>query len=160
MFGGMDLSENLTPVAALIGTWRGSGSGKYPTIDPFEYTEEVTFTDVGKPFLAYLQRTWSPAGAAMHTETGYLRVPAPGVVELILSQPTGQTELLQGSWEETDTGIRVVLDGKVTNSATAKTVSSTKRHYTLSGDSLVTMFAMAAVGVPMSHHLESTLSRS
>src|SRR5699024_8755400 len=89
----MSMHANLQPVAALVGTWRGPGNGHYPTITDFSYTEELTFTDVGKPFLAYLQRTWSPDGTPMHTESGFLRVPGPETVEMTLAQPTGQTEL-------------------------------------------------------------------
>ena len=68
---------------------RGPGRGEYPTIEPFEYTEELTYTDVGKPFLHYVQRTWSPAGEPMHVETGYVRVPGHDMIELILALPTG-----------------------------------------------------------------------
>lgn len=154
----MDLSENLLPLAPLVGTWRGSGAGEYPTIDSFEYTEEVTFTNIGKPFLLYVQKTWSPAGAAMHTETGYLRMPTRGVVEMTLAQPTGQSELLEGTWEEENGGFRMALEGRILNTATAKTVDATKRVYTYLPGSLRTMFAMAAVGVPMKHHLASELA--
>lgn len=91
----MALHPALTTVTGLIGTWRGEGRGEYPTIEPFSYTEEVTFTDVGKPFLHYVQKTWSPADAPMHTETGYLRVVDGSAVEFILAQPTGQTELAE-----------------------------------------------------------------
>ena len=79
----MTLHPGLSAVAGLIGTWRGEGAGEYPTIDSFTYTEEVTFTDVGKPFLHYVQRTWSPAGAPMHTETGYLRLVDGSAVEFV-----------------------------------------------------------------------------
>lgn len=155
----MDLSQNLVPLAPLVGTWLGPGAGEYPTIDPFEYTEELEFADIGKPFLAYRQRTWSPTGAAMHTEAGFVRMPSPGVVEITLAQPTGQTELLEGTWEETAAGFRILLAGQIVNSATAKLVEATEREYVLAADVLTTRFAMAAVGEPLTHHLASDLNR-
>ena len=93
----MSLHPSLEPVVHLVGTWRGTGQGEYPTIDSFEYTEEVTFTDVGKPFLVYTQRTWSLEGRPLHVETGYLRVVKYEAVEFVLAQPTGQSELAEGT---------------------------------------------------------------
>lgn len=155
----MDLAPNLVPVAALVGTWKGDGAGEYPTIASFTYTEEITFTEVGKPFLHYIQRTWGPSGAPMHTETGYLRVPGDGAVELVLAQPTGQTELCEGTLATTADGLDLDLRAGLRNSASAKEVTGTHRGYHLSGDRLVTTFAMAAVGQPLTHHLRSELHR-
>ena len=153
-------APNLTPVASLLGTWKGEGAGSYPTIDDFSYYEEITFTDVGKPFLPYVQKTRGPSGAPMHTETGYLRVPGDGTAEFVLAQPTGQTELCEGT-VHTD-GDTVVLEfrSSLLNSATAKQVSSTHRRYEFVGDTVTATFAMAAVGQPMTHHLRSQLRRS
>lgn len=53
----MSIHPDLAPLARLVGTWRGTGSGEYPTIEPFAYTEELVLTDIGKPFLEYRQRT-------------------------------------------------------------------------------------------------------
>ena len=155
----MPLHPALQPVSGLIGTWRGEGRGEYPTIDPFEYIEEVTFAEVGKPFLAYAQKTWSPAGAPMHVETGYLRVIDVSGAEFVLAQPTGQTELAEGPLDLTVDGFTCTLRSHVVNSATAKHVSETVRHIELAGDALTTSFAMAAVGVPMTHHLASKMRR-
>ncbi|MEE6283120.1 FABP family protein [Georgenia sunbinii] len=156
----MALHPNLRPVADLVGTWRGAGRGEYPTIAPFDYTEELTFTDVGKPFLVYLQRTWSPTGSPMHVETGYLRVPGDGTMELVLAQPTGQTELAEGPLTTTADGFVAELRSRVANSGSAKRVDATVRRLALAGDELTTGFAMAAVGEPMAHHLASVLRRS
>ena len=155
----MTLHPGLSAVAGLIGTWRGEGAGEYPTIDPFAYTEEVTLSDVGKPFLHYMQRTWSPAGAPMHTETGYLRLVDGSSVEFVLAQPTGQAELAEGPLAATADGFTCELASRVSNSASAKQVDGTERRIELAGDVLTTHFAMAAVGVPMTHHLKSVMHR-
>ena len=155
----MPLHPALEPVSGLIGTWRGEGRGDYPTIDPFAYTEEVTFAEVGKPFLVYVQKTWSPAGAPMHMEAGYLRVADCSAVEFVLSQPTGQTELAEGRLTAASDGFSCELHSRVVNSSSAKQVDETRRTIQLSGDRLTTQFAMAAVGVPMTHHLASEMCR-
>ena len=155
----MALHPSLEAVGALIGTWRGPGRGEYPTIASFEYSEDVTFTDVGKPFLHYVQRTQSPEGAPMHTETGFLRVSAAGVVEFVLAQPTGQTELAEGPLETRPDGFSCALRSQIVNSGSAKHVEATIRRVELTGDALRTTFAMAAVDVPMTHHLSSELRR-
>ncbi|PAY21881.1 fatty acid-binding-like protein [Dietzia natronolimnaea] len=156
----MELVPSLAPVAALLGTWRGDGAGEYPTIEDFTYTDEVVFTDVGKPFLHYVQRSWSPDGTPMHTETGYLRIPVVGTAEMILAQPMGQTELAEGTVVAEADRLVLELKARVSSSATAKQVDATTRRYELTGDRLVTSFAMAAVGVPMTHHLSSELRRA
>ena len=155
----MNLHPNLVAVSGLVGTWRGSGRGEYPSIESFEYTEDLTFTDVGKPFLHYVQRTWSQAGEAMHVETGYLRLPGDDTVEFVLAQPTGQTELAQGNLTLEPAGFSAELHSQVVNSASAKTVAATTRWLRLLGDELTTRFSMAAVGHPMTHHLSSMLRR-
>lgn len=155
----MALHPGLAAFADLIGTWRGEGHGKYPTIAAFDYIEEVTFTDVGKPFLHYLQRTWSPDGAPMHTETGFLRLIDGTSVEFILAQPTGQTEVAEGKLESNPEGFICTLSSRIQNSASAKQVDATQRQLELSGNTLTTRFAMAAVGIPMTHHLKSVMYR-
>lgn len=155
----MDHQAALRPIAALIGTWAGEGTGKYPTIEDFSYTEELTFSDIGKPFLHYVQRTWADDGRPLHVETGYLRAPTASTVEFTLAQPTGQVELAEGQLL-LDGGLEMELRGRILNSASAKQVDATVRCYRLDGDHLVTSFDMAAVGESMTRHLDSRLTRS
>ena len=108
-----DLHPDLEALAPLLGTWAGRGKGKYPTIQTFEYLEEVVFSHVGKPFLVYTQKTKAVAdGRPLHAETGYLRVPQPGRVELVLAHPNGITEIDAGTYSVTARCYRgrVVLD--------------------------------------------------
>ena len=105
------LHDDVTHFAGLLGTWRGRGHGDYPTIDPFDYLEEVTFGHVGKPFLAYAQRTrHADTDQPLHAEIGYLRPgpTTPAAPELVIAQPTGITEVHTGTLEPRAEGF--VLD--------------------------------------------------
>jgi THAP4-like, heme-binding beta-barrel domain len=160
-----DLHPQLAHVAHLLGTWSGRGHGEYPTIDPFDYVETITFTHVGKPFLAYTQRTRAllpdgSLGGPLHAETGYWRFPSPGTVEVVLSHPTGITEIEQGSVEVSDGTTRVELAStQIGLSGTAKSVTGLARSITVHGDTFEYRLAMAAVGEPLRHHLAATLLR-
>ncbi|MDJ0111118.1 heme-binding beta-barrel domain-containing protein, partial [Rhodococcus erythropolis] len=39
------------------GRWVGAGAGHFPTIDDFEYSEEIEFAPTPKPFVTYSSRT-------------------------------------------------------------------------------------------------------
>ena len=160
------LHPDIAHTADLLGTWSGEGHGKYPTIDPFGYAESVTFAHVGKPFLAYQQRTRSLAtadqpGQPMHSESGYWRFPAPGRIEVVLNHPTGVLELEEGSIEVALDGT-VVIDLATTSvafSSTAKSVTGVQRLFRIKGDIMTYDLRMAAVGLPMQHHLSARLVR-
>ena len=157
------LHPSLAPIAFLLGEWEGLGEGSYPTIDDFVYGEHLTFGHAGKPFLAYAQRSWDPAGGApMHVETGYLRVTDPPAgrlgagVEMVISQPTGIVEVLVGTVRDDAVLLRSTV---VALTPTAKEVVEVERELRLDGGALVGRLAMAAVGRPLTHHLASTLTR-
>ena len=157
-----DLHPKLADLAPLLGTWSGAGAGEYPTIPSFEYLEEVSFGHVGKPFLAYSQRTKAADdGRPLHAEVGYLRAPSPGRVELVLAHPTGVTEVQEGTL--TVAGGVVELELSATSiglTATAKDVTALSRSFRVVGDELTYTLRLGAVGQPLQHHLAATLRRS
>ena len=53
-----NLHPDCGPVAWLLGTWRGNGHGDYPTIEPFQFGQELIFTHDGRPFFHYMSRAW------------------------------------------------------------------------------------------------------
>jgi hypothetical protein len=156
-----DLHPDLEALAPLLGTWAGRGEGKYPTIEPFEYLEEVVFSHVGKPFLAYAQKTRAVAdGKPLHAETGYLRVPRPGHLELVLAHPSGITEIDAGTYSVTGDVIEVELSSTAIGLApTAKEVTALGRSFRVDGDDLSYTLRMGAVGQPLQDHLTAVLHR-
>jgi hypothetical protein len=156
-----DLHPDLQALASLLGTWQGRGSGEYPTIEPFDYLEEVVFSHVGKPFLVYGQKTRAATdGRPLHAETGYLRVPRPGHVEMVLAHPNGITEIEVGTY--TSDGTAIELDMSTTQiglTPTAKEVTALGRRFRVDGDELAYSLQMGAVGQPLQHHLAAVLHR-
>ena len=97
----------------LLGRWVGTGKGDYPTIEPFDFFQEVTFSHIGKPYLIYTSRSWRLATAEdgelarddngdlvrlepLAVEAGFWRPQPEGKVEVLLSHPTGITEIYYG----------------------------------------------------------------
>jgi hypothetical protein len=152
------LHPDLEPVAWLVGTWRGEGSGDYDTIEPFAYLEELRFEHFGKPVLAYAQKTWSPAdGAPMHSEVGFWRLQPGGKVEVVLAHPFGAAEVLEGAVE----GHSITLASEaVAATSTAKEIAQVARAFALKGDTLSYRVDMAAVGRPLQPHLRGELHRA
>ena len=156
-----DLHPAVTVLAPLLGTWAGAGAGEYPTIASFSYLEEVTFGHVGKPFLGYGQRTKAADdGRPLHAETGYLRVPSAGRVELILAHPTGVTEIQEGTVTVGDGVVELELTATAIGlSSSAKDVTALSRSFHIDGDELTYTLRLGAVGQPLQHHLAATLHR-
>ena len=157
----VDLHPAVAVLAPLLGAWAGSGTGEYPTIATFGYAETVTFGHIGKPFLAYSQRTKAVDDSRpLHAETGYVRVPAPGRVEWMLAHPTGIVEVLEGRLDIAGDGtVTMELVSTIGRSATAKEVTALSRTLTLRGDHLSYTVRMAAVGQPLQHHLAAVLRK-
>ncbi|HTQ20396.1 peroxynitrite isomerase [Mycobacterium sp.] len=156
-----DLHPDLEALAPLLGTWAGRGVGKYPTIQPFEYVEEVVFSHVGKPFLAYSQKTKAvPDGKPLHAETGFLRAPQPGRVELVLAHPSGIAEIDIGTYSVSGGLIEIEMStSSIGLTPTAKDVTALGRSLRIDGDELTYTVRMGAVGQPLQDHLTAVLHR-
>ena len=155
-----DLHPGIAILAPLLGTWSGRGVGDYPSIDPFGYTEDVTFRHNGKPFLFYSQRTRAQDGMPMHAEAGFLRVPSPGRIELVLAQPSGVAEIDEGTVAADGGALDIELASKaVALTSSAKEVLSVARSIRVIGGNLEYTLRMGAVGLPLQHHLTATLHR-
>ena len=112
---------------------------------------------MGKPFLAYTQRTWAlDDGRPLHGESGYWRTAGPSRVEVVLAHPTGVVEVEEGDLDDTTLTLATTA---VVRTATAKLVERLERDVRVNGDVLTYEVRMAAVGQPLQHHLAAELQR-
>ena len=154
---GPSLPKELEPLAFLLGEWTGRGVGDYPTIERFDYLETTRFRHLGKPYLAYDQRTRTLEGAPLHTEMGYWIPRAGGGVELVLAHPFGVVEIAEGRVEDA----RVTLRSRtLAASSTGAEVKETARTVWVEGDTLHYAVDMATADQPLQRHLEAELRRT
>jgi hypothetical protein len=157
--GDIALHGDLEHLAFLLGTWRGSGTGIYPTIDDFVYEEEIRIDHVGDTYLTYMQRSWSSVdGAAIHLERGFIRPGLAGEVELTLAHPLGLTEVAHGSVDGTVVALTAER-GDVGRTHTGSDVTGLRRRYEVAGDTLTYELDMATERTPMTRHLAAALRR-
>jgi hypothetical protein len=151
------LNEMLEPIGFLLGTWRGSGTGIYPTIDDFSYEEEMVFTHTGRPFLVYSSKTWNPETAApMHSESGFIRSIGNGKLEAVIAHAFGITEVSEGGVA----GRRIELRATaLTSAATAKEVDGVGRVLEIGDEALTYEIAMAFGGHDLQNHLKARLEK-
>ena len=145
------------PLLFLVGTWSGEGHGEYPTVESFDYGEEIVFEHPGRPLIALRQRAWILAdNRPSHTETGFLRATDEGHVEALIAQGNGIVQVQEGTVDGASLRLRSTVVGR---SSTAKEVLEVSRSFQVDGDELRYEMAMAAVGQPMTHHLSAVLHR-
>ena len=156
-----DLHPDLMPVVWLLGTWHGNGHGDYPTIEPYQFGQELIFTHDGRPFFHYLSRAWivDEAGEKVReaaVETGFLRCRPEGKLELLLAHNTGFVELWYG---EADRGKVELSTDAVVRSESAKEYVAGKRLYGNVESDLLYAYDMAAMGQELQPHIWARLQR-
>jgi hypothetical protein len=161
-----EIPENLHPdcgpIAWMLGTWQGNGHGDYPTIEPFQFGQELIFQQDGRPFFHYLARSWivddqSSKVREAAQETGFIRARPEGMVEVLLAHMTGFVEVWHG---EAGAGKLEIVTDAVARTDSAKEYVGGKRLYgNVEGD-LLYAFDMAAMGQPLQPHLWARLQRA
>ena len=158
----------------------GTGKGDYPTIEPFDFFQEVTFSHIGKPYLIYTSRTWRLAttadGELQRNADGDLVRLEPLAVEGRLLAPAARGQARGGaqppdrgsarSTTASSTGLTTIemVTDAVARTETAKPYVAGKRLYglvpskTKEGEKdLAYAFDMAAMGQPLTPHLWAVL---
>ena len=152
------LNPVVEPLAFLLGTWRGGGTGIYPTIADFEFEEELTVWHRGAGWIAHVQKTKATDdGRPLHSEMAYWRPKEDGVVELVVTHSFGVVEVGLGRIDGTSIEVR---SNHFVEAPTAKSIESAVRRFTVDGDMLTYEVDMEFGGHPLQHHLRATLTRS
>lgn len=104
----LPLHQLLHVLAWLEGTWVTDepAVGSYPTMNSFEYYDQINITSTGQPILNYVAQSWHPvSGMAMHRETGFLQIlPRSRKVVLSLIDNLGFFTVEQGDLMNEDSG--------------------------------------------------------
>jgi hypothetical protein len=161
--------ELLHPLGFLIGTWRGEGVGAVPGGGgpDYPYAEELRIYDDGSPWLAYSTRIVSTYdGHWIHSEAGWFRDHPPDdegtvAVELVLTRPSGVTEVLIGHVMLTAAGESVELASDVVaRTPTAAAVTADRRLYAVRAGKLMYAIDLAAGDTGLVPYLAAALDRS
>lgn len=156
-----NLPSELAPLAWLIGRWEGAGVIGYPTIESYNFGQEIEVSHDGRPFLRWESRSWildedgnkvRPAA----TELGFWRPLPDGEVEFLLAHPTGIIEMYFGQTSPAKIEVRT---DSVVRSPNAKEYTAAHRLYGLVNSNLMWVMDMAAVGQPLTSHVSAELKR-
>ena len=156
-----NLHPDCGPVAWMLGTWGGHGKGDYPSVEAFDYGQELVFQQDGRPFFHYFSRSWviDEAGEKVREaaqETGFLRCRPGGEVELLLTHNTGFVEIWYG--QAADGRLELSTD-LVARTHSAKEVNGGHRLYGNVEGRLLYAYDMAATGHELQPHLWAQLER-
>jgi hypothetical protein len=158
-----NIHPNCARLAWIIGTWAGNGHGAYPTIDDFQFGQEILFQQDGRPFIHFMSRSWIVDADGNHVreaaqETGFIRPQEDGALEVVMTHNTGFVEIWYGELHPEEPRFEIVTD-TVARTATAKEYTGGKRLYGYVNGDLLYAFDMAAMGQPLQSHTHAQLKR-
>ncbi len=153
----------------LIGTWRGEGVGAVPGGDgpDYPYAEVLRIHDDGSSWLAYTSHLVTvDDGSWLHSESGWWRPQPPAEdgsisVELVVTRPSGVTEVLIGALKAGPAGPQVELvSDVVARTPSAPPITADRRLYAVRAGKLMYAIDLAAGDTGLVPHLAAALDRS
>ncbi|XP_058809297.1 peroxynitrite isomerase THAP4-like [Phymastichus coffea] len=155
----LPMHNALKPLGWLEGIWRTEnvGLGKFPTINPFKYYEEITFTSIGQPMLNYAAQSWHPEKKApMHREVGFLKIiPNTNTVSFFIAHNFGLTTIEEGEINDYVVNLLSTSISRKAEGSKPPAVLQLKREFKLVDDLLYQTVYMATETTPeLTEHLK------
>ncbi|XP_067596051.1 peroxynitrite isomerase THAP4 isoform X1 [Pseudorca crassidens] len=153
----------LEPLSWMLGTWLSDppGAGTFPTLQPFQYLEEVHISHVGQPMLNFSFNAFHPdTHKPMHRECGFIRLePDTNKVAFVSAQNTGIVEVEEG---EVNGQELCIASHSIARTSFAKEphVEQITRKFRLNSEGkLEQTVSMATTTQPMTQHLHVTYKK-
>ncbi|XP_018578638.1 THAP domain-containing protein 4-like isoform X2 [Anoplophora glabripennis] len=151
------IHEALNPLKWIMGTWRSiNAEGSFPTIEPFTFCEEISFTSVGQPVLNYNSVTWHPTKLTpMHLESGFLRIkPGTNSVSFMVAHNFGLTSLEEGTVTENILQVKTSHIGRMRFGKDPKVCEIARSYKLIEEGKLELILLISTVNTPLDQHLK------
>ncbi|KAJ8934466.1 hypothetical protein NQ314_013341 [Rhamnusium bicolor] len=149
--------ESLDPLRWIIGKWRStSADGFSPTIEPFTFCEEISFTSVGQPILNYSSVSWHPTKhSPMHLESGFLRIkPGTTDVSFMVAHNFGLTSLEEGTVTDNILQVKTSHIGRMNFAKEPKVIEIARSYKLIEEGKLELILLISTANTPLNQHLK------
>ncbi|XP_069856353.1 peroxynitrite isomerase THAP4 isoform X1 [Dipodomys merriami] len=154
------MSPVVEPLSWMLGTWLSDppGAGTFPTLQPFQYLEEVHISHVGQPMLNFSFNSFHPdTRKPMHRECGFIRLkPDSNKVAFVSAQNTGIVEVEEGEVNGQELCIASHSISRISFAKGPHVEQITRKFRLNSEGKLEQTVSMATTTQPMSQHLHVT----
>ncbi|KAM5229424.1 peroxynitrite isomerase THAP4 [Ctenodactylus gundi] len=151
------------PLSWMLGTWLSDppGAGTFPTLQPFQYLEEVHISHVGQPMLNFSFNSFHPdTHKPMHRECGFIRLkPDTNKVAFVSAQNTGIVEVEEGEVNGQELCIASHSIARISFAQEPHVEQITRKFRLNSEGKLEQTVSMATTTQPMTQHLHVTYKK-
>lgn len=157
------LNPVVEPLSWMLGTWLSEppGVGTFPTLQPFQYLEEVHISHVGQPMLNFSFNSFHPeTHKPMHRECGFIRLkPDTNKVAFVSAQNTGVVEVEEGEVNGQELCVSSHSISRISFAKEPHVQQITRKFRLNSEGKLEQTVSMATTTQPMTQHLHITYKK-
>lgn len=163
----------MKPLTWLIGEWKGTGNGGFPTMDPFDYDNHIRVSFLEEafnqdPLIHFEEIVWIKENGVRkfkHWETGFFKPTEDNRIQFYVSHNTGRIEVTYGHWIKIDSNKRsfeLALESDfIRNDKDLKVTHRSYRKFILENEKMSYALQMSTEDIyNRSHHLSAEMKRA